>query len=289
MKKIVYLAFVSVSFFFTACTDMTTPVTPTCDATKLPKSEHYQMGNPSSATKDEANPDNYLLERPQYVLSYNNSKGSANWVSWRVASEWIGSAQRQDDFRADDALPSSFYKATASSFTGSGFDRGHLCPSADRTSSTTDNSATFYMSNMIAQAPNVNQQNWGNMEDYIRKLVSQGNEIYVIAGGYGQGGTGSNGSVTKWLDNKKVTVPAHCWKIVVVLAKGSDDVCRVANDTRVIAVDIPNKQSLGTDPWGDYRVSVRELETFTGYDFLSNVPKAIQDVIEKNKDTGPTQ
>jgi endonuclease G, mitochondrial len=74
-----------------------------------------------------------------------------------------------------------------------------------------------------------------------------------------------------------------------VLPEGSDDLSRIDANTRVIAIDIPNKQSSGATPWGDFRVSVRDLEAATGYNFLSQLPKAVQDAIEKSADKGPTQ
>jgi endonuclease G, mitochondrial len=252
--------------------------------------EHYILGNPSKATKEVTNTDNYLLEKKQYVLSYNNTLGRANWVSWRIAKEWLGNAKRQDDFRPDDDLPSTYYKANSGTFSNSGFDRGHLCPSADRDANIEDNSSTFVMSNMIAQSPNVNQNNWADLENYCRKLVDQGNELYVIAGGRGEGGSGSNGGTTKRLDNGKLIVPSYCWKIVVIMpAQTGNDVDRITSSTRVICIDIPNKQSVGFESWGKYRISVDDLETSLGYDFLSTVPKNIQDAIEKNIDNGPTQ
>jgi endonuclease G len=116
------------------------------------------MGNPSGATTDEAQPSNYLLSKAQYALSYHRDQGKPNWVSWHLSSNWLCSAARQDDFRADPDLPATWYKVGASSYTGSGFDRGHNCPSADRTSTVADNSATFLMSNMMPQAPRNNQQ-----------------------------------------------------------------------------------------------------------------------------------
>ena len=51
----------------------------------------------------------------------------------------------------------------STSYSGSGFDRGHNCPSADRTGSTADNTATFLMTNMMPQAPTNNQQTWAHL------------------------------------------------------------------------------------------------------------------------------
>jgi endonuclease G, mitochondrial len=285
VKKIVLFMYIIV--LFGACkSSVENPIN------TIPSNENYLMGNPSAATKVEANTDNYLLEKKQYVLSYNNTLGRANWVSWRLAKEWLGNTPRQDDFRPDDKLPATYYKASSGSFTGSGFDRGHLCPSADRDGSIADNSETFTMSNMMAQSPNVNQNNWAALEDYCRSLVNKGNELYIIAGGSGEGGSGSNGGTTKRIDNGKLTVPNYCWKIILIMADQSgNDVDRVAADTRVIAIRIPNKQSSGLDSWGNYRVSVRDLEasTTTGFDFFKSLPKNIQDAIETKVDNGPTK
>ena len=141
---------------------------------------------------DATTPTNYLLLKTQYALSYHRDQGKPTWVSWHLSPEWLGSAPRQDDFRGDPDLPAGWYRVTASSYTGSGFDRGHNCPSADRTRTVADNSATFLMSNIMPQAPRNNQRTWANLEDYSRTLVGRGNELYLICGSYGRGGTGIN-------------------------------------------------------------------------------------------------
>jgi endonuclease G len=74
-------------------------------------------GNPSGATADPSKPDNYLMERPGYAISYNRSKGTANWVSWRLDASDLGAAERQNDFRPDDALPAGWYHVTPSDYT----------------------------------------------------------------------------------------------------------------------------------------------------------------------------
>lgn len=248
--------------------------------------DHIALGNPSDATTSTSNSNNYLMIKPQYDLSYNNSKHEPNWVSWHLDSTDLGSALRQNDFRADTTLPSGWYKVTASEFSGSGFDRGHMCPSADRTSTIANNSATFLMTNMIPQAPNNNQITWNNLETYERTLVSYGNELYIISGGYGTGGTGSNGYMTTV--GNGVVVPAKTWKIIVVLPDGNNDNSRITAQTRVIAVLMPNDQTCNSKPWGSYRVSVDSIEALTGYNFLSLVPASIQSIIEANTDIGPT-
>jgi endonuclease G len=252
-------------------------------APELP--EHLTLGNPSGATADANEPTNYLLLKSQYALSYHRDRGIPNWVSWHLDASWRGTAPRQDDFRPDPELPAAWYRVGASSYSGSGFDRGHNCPSADRTRTVADNSATFLMTNMVPQAPRLNQQTWADLEDYCRTLVGQGNELYIICGSYGRGGTGANGFVNT-LDQGRVTVPARCWKVVVVLSAGEGDARRVAATTRVIAIDAPNDNALST-AWGTYRTSVDAIEAATGYDLLSAVPGAVQQVVEARVDTGP--
>ncbi|SRR5579883_1326000 len=246
-------------------------------------SVHLTMGNPTNAVTDVASPNNYLLLKPQYASSYNNTTRIPNWVSWQLNSSWLGSTPRQDDFRADTTLPSGWYQVQATDYQGSGFDRGHMCPSGDRTDTVTDNSATFLMTNMIPQAPDNNQGPWANLENYSRDLVGQGKELYIISGGYGVGGTGSNGTANT-IAGGKVQVPARTWKVIVVLDTPGSGVSGVTTSTRVIAVNMPNSQGIRNDDWKSYRVSVDSIESLTGYNFLSNVPTATQDVIEARVD-----
>jgi endonuclease G, mitochondrial len=250
---------------------------------------HLLLGNPSKATSDLANRDNFLINRPQYALSYNSTRGTANWVSWHLNNTWKGTVKRQDNFRPDPSLPDGWYRATPGDYTNTGFDRGHLCPSDDRDKTEEDNQATFLMSNIVPQAPNNNRTTWRNLEEYCRSLADRGNELYIIAGVYGSGGSGSEGSITHTIASGKITVPARLYKIIVVLPAGDKDPGRVTAATRVIAVDIPNKQSADNKPWHAYRVPVDEIEKATGYDFLNVLPAGLQQSLESKADTEPVR
>jgi endonuclease G len=253
------------------------------------RDNNLEMGNPSAATNLATNLSNYLLSKSQYVMSYNNGRGCANWVSWHLSSAWKGAATRCDCFASESLLPTGFYKVPSTAYTNTGFDRGHLCASDDRDGSATDNAATFTMSNMVPQAPANNQGLWANLEAYCRTLITAGNELYVISGAYGSGGTGSNGGTTTTINSGRVTVPARLWKIIVVLPVGTGDAARVTSSTRVIAINVPNTQTSNNSTWGTYRTSVDAIETATGYNFLSAVPAAVQSVLEATTDAGPTQ
>ncbi len=260
---------------------------PSFDSTIKGAAEHLAMGNPSEAVIDATNFLNYLIIKPQYCLSYNRDRGTPNWVSWHLDPSWLGGAARQDDFRADTSLPSGWYRVQNTDYGGSGFDRGHNTPSADRTSTIQDNSATFLMTNMIPQAPNNNQQTWANLEGYCRTLVNSGSELYIIMGSYGIGGTGSNGDKTT-IANGHVIVPSFIWKVVVVLPQGINDLGRVQLSTRIIAVITPNSNTI-TPSWGVYRTTVNAIELATGYNLLSNLSSQVQQVVEDKVDSGPTQ
>ena len=257
------------------------------DPAPYPPSVHLTMGNPSNAVADAVGqPDNYLMMKPTYALSYNRDKGTPNWVSWHLTSEWYGTLARVDTFRADPAVPPDWYRVEGTDFSLSGFDRGHMCPNADRDNQNRIpiNQETYLMSNMVPQAPDNNQGPWANLEAYLRTLTDAGSELYIISGPAGQGGTGSNGGVTNTLANGHVTVPAYTWKVVLVLDKqDGDDVARVTPATRTIAVIMPNTQGIRTNnsnDWQTYLTSVDAVEQLTGYDFFSNVPAAIQNSIE---------
>ncbi|MDT4955327.1 MAG: hypothetical protein QOJ02_3465 [Acidobacteriota bacterium] len=247
--------------------------------------EHLTMGIPSNATADTANENDYLMKKPEYALSYNRSRAIPNWTSWHLDNSWRGSQPRTNLFRADPDLPTGWYQVNETSFSGTGFDRGHMCPSADRTFTYEENAATFLMTNMVPQAPDNNQVTWEGLESYARTLVDAGNEVYIISGGYGQGGIGNNSSaVVNTVDQGRVVVPAKTWKVLLVLpAAEGDDVARVTTSTRTIGVIMPNEQGINSD-WHNYIVSVDEVEALTGYNFFSNVPGEIQAVIEANAD-----
>lgn len=244
--------------------------------------DNMAMGNPSDATSSIVADDNFLMVKSQYVLSYNNSKHTANWASWHLSTSWLGSIGRQDDFRADTTLPSSWFAVDTYGFSGSGFDRGHICPSADRTKSVNDNSATFLMTNMMPQSPDNNQIPWANFEMYCRLLASRGYELYIVAGPEGVGGTGRYGYKEQLSGG--VVVPKYTWKVAIVMYNGEYDVARVNSTTRTIAVWMPNDQTASSKPWYQYRVSVDDVESKTGFNFFSKLPEEIQKVIEAKVD-----
>jgi len=281
MRKISKLFVLGLSVLLFSCEPKTD--TPTPPPVSTGRDDNMALGNPSNASTSTSNEDNYLMVKSQYVLSYNNTKSTANWVSWHLNSAWKGTTQRKNDFRSDATLPTGWNKVTSSDYSSSGFDRGHICPSDDRDGSQEDNSATFLMTNMLPQAPQNNQETWRYLEEYCRDLVNKNYELYIIAGGYGTGGSGSNGGTTKTING--INVPARVWKVMLILPNGGNDITRITSSTRVIAVDMPNKESVTDKKWYEYRVSVRDIEAKTGLNFFNKLSTTLQNSIESKIDT----
>ena len=241
-----------------------------------PNEDPLTLGNPSSATADIADENNYLMPKPQYTLSYNRSKAEPNWVAWRLDTSWLGDADRQNDFRPDPALPAAWYHVQDSDYSGSGYNRGHMCPSGDRTNSIENNSATFLMTNFVPQTTENNQGPWEEFETYCRTLAGQGNELYIIDGPQGNIGTIAGG---------KIAVPDVTWKVVLILPNGSDDLNRVTKATRAFGIIVPNHGPLDINaPWRNFRVTVKAVEFLTGYNFFNLVPINTQRIIESRHD-----
>lgn len=253
------------------------------------RDDNLALGNPSGAIASVVSANNYLIVHPQYVVGYDNSRGLARWVSWHLSLAWKGSAPRCNCFEPDPLLPSGFFHAVHADYTNSGFDRGHLCPSDDRDGSDADNAVTFYMSNIGPQAPDLNQQTWGDLEDYARTLAADSMELYIMAGGYGNGGSGDLGGTTLTIANGAIAVPKRYWKVMVVLPWGTNDLERINSSTRVIAVDMPNRNDVTALEWYNYRTSVDAIEDSTGLDLLDLLPAQLQDLLEVGVDAGPVQ
>lgn len=237
------------------------------------QSPHLALGNPSKAGTDRSN---YLILRKQYALSYNDEAGRPNWVSWHLQESDLGPVER-GKFTPDTSLPDGFRQITPSDYTRSGYDRGHNCPSGDRTDTEEDNAATFLMSNIMPQAPGNNQGPWKQLEDYSRELTRDGNELYIVCGSAGETG--------KVIGRDGVSVPKFTWKVVVVLPRGKHAPQDIDTRTRVIAVRMPNISTIRNKDWRTFRVSVSEIEQATGLTFFTTVPKAVADQLKSQVDT----
>lgn len=234
------------------------------------KSVHTSLGVPF----DKDTTDDYLIIRPQYVVSYSNAKGQPNWVASELNASWYGDVERYEgNFITDNSLPASFLKIKDGDYTNSGFDRGHLVRSEERTATVDDNKSTFLMSNIIPQTPDLNRGVWLKLEYECERLCKEENkELFVVAGGIFH----SNKTLN---DAGKVVIPDSCFKIIVVLDKGQT-LANVTTSTPLIAVVMPNIAGIRNDAYSKYLTTVDRIEASTGYDFLNEISDSVEEFIE---------
>lgn len=242
-----------------------------------------QLGNPSGATADTNNHDHYLIQRSVQALDYSDNLGEPVWASWDLTAADVGTNSRSTTFFTDTNLPANFYRVTDNDYNGVGatnvnLNRGHLCPSEDRTDTRANNDAVFFMSNIMPQSAVNNQGVWGTFEGYCRN-IAQTNELLIICGPSGFG--------TNRIPSGKAYVADYVWKIVVVVPTNSGTaLSRITSSNRVIALKIPNTDA-ATNTWPHYVTSASQIEVDTGFTFFTALPAAVASVL-RNKVDGQT-
>jgi len=237
-----------------------------------------QLGNPSGAIVDSGNHNNYLLQRTVDAVDFSDVHGVPNWVSWDLTSPDIGTAGRSSSFYQDTLLPTTFNRLTTGDYTNSGFDRGHMCPSYDRTDTSANNKLVFYMSNIIPQTADNNQGIWQDFEDYCQDQAIAGNELLITSGPCLYTGSQIQPS-------GEASIPGYTWKIAVIVPPGSGTaISRITTSTRVISLKVPNISGIYSVPWSTYVTSANQLQTDTGYTFFSALSSTTAAVLRAKVD-----
>jgi DNA/RNA endonuclease G (NUC1) len=263
------------------------------------KSQHLLLGNPSDARYyDSPVPPtatgNYLLEKPQYAISYNADKKGPNWASYEINSSWLeNSSPTRPNWEIDPEVPFSNV-VNNPDYVSARYTKGHLTDAAIRNRNLKDYISTFLLSNTLPQAPLMNSEVWAEFETDLRKLSkNQGRDVYVVTGG-----RGSLNNDPIWIDllgdnnllKAGVNIPSHFWKVAIILDRSGLNVSSL-NDSLgggivdLIAIDVPNDL---TDPrveskeWSQWRKSVDQIESLTGLDFLSNLSDDVERRVEAN-------
>jgi len=241
-----------------------------------------EFGDPTPAAS--MNPNDLLIVRPQYTLSYNTSRGTPNWVSYELdARQMVAGQDRCNCFTADPTLPASAQIFT-SDYTNGGFDRGHMTRSADRTAGNFDNASTFYLTNVVPQQADLNQGVWAQFENALADSARAGRAVYIITGPLFSRSHGL--SFIK--GEGKIAIPDSTWKIAVIgpdpggvpFTKTNVQSLSDLTNVSVLAVNMPNVAGVRNDPWQMYLTTVSSIETATGYNFLSLLSEAMQCKIE---------
>jgi uncharacterized repeat protein (TIGR01451 family) len=197
----------------------------------------------------------------------------------------ISGVSRTDAYAQDTNLPSGFRiigNGTYGTVNGTSYDRGHMCPSADRLDTTPDNKLVFLMSNMIVQDSKNNQGLWNTFEGYCRDLLS-GQELLIICGPYNFSTVTAGAS--------KVYIASNIFKIVVCAPLDTSTntaLSRITNanpsSIRVIAIETPNNDSVLGHSWTEYITSVKQVQQDTGYNFFSALPTNLAWVLRSKVD-----
>ncbi len=215
----------------------------------------------------------FVISRPEgrYTLLYDTAYRQGAWVAHvltRAQAEYRGVKREANNFTADPVARA--YKwpyAVTSDYTRSGYDRGHLLPSADRDDTAEENTATFYLSNVSPQRPALNQRIWKYMEEEVRRMALRYDTLWIVTGGELKPGLDRIGK-------HGVGVPDHFFKAILT---------RDSAGFRAIAFRLPNDTVIPGTFW-DYVLSVDQLEELTGYDFFHNLPDSIERVVEAQAD-----
>ena len=212
-----------------------------------------------------------------FSLEWDCSKKANRWTAYQMhAGNTGGKVDRQDDFREDPDIPSQ-YRSTLADYKDSGFDRGHLCPSADRQRSEEQNSQTFFLSNMQPQYHNHNGGKWATLEGKVRTWAGSCDTLYVVKAATITDVT-LNGSTQSGLLNvmcHSLIVPAYFYMAMMSYNKSTDTYKSLGIWT--------NHSNTASEITIEY-ITIDELEQRTGIDFFCNLPDEMEDEVESSLD-----
>lgn len=102
-------------------------------------------------------------------------------VEWVVCPGNMGDIKREPSWRFLPDVPDLRARARHDDYTHTGYDRGHMCPAADRSASISSMISTFVMSNVAPQTPRLNRGEWQATERACRKLAIEHDSVHVLA------------------------------------------------------------------------------------------------------------
>lgn len=225
--------------------------------------EHLKYGVPHDS--------DVILCREGYAVGYNFSKKVPDWVSYDITNESANGKNkvgRSDKFFDDEEIPQEF-RSGENDYLRTGYDRGHVAPSASIDFSRKANDETFLYSNMTPQLPGFNRNMmghkgvWGAIEDKERRWVKKRGELYIVAGTYFEDGHQTTGN--------GVGIPSRFFKIL--FDPGTQE---------AIAFWMPQDEDT-RDLVEQYIESIDQIEAQTGYDFFSAFEDDVEALLESKK------
>lgn len=213
------------------------------------------------------------------IIEWDESKMAQRWTAFEMyESNSVKNVSRSDEpFQVDPSIPTQ-YQTTPWMFTSTSphFDRGHICASADRLSSSEANVQTFYMSNMQPQYNAFNTGIWLKMENFLRNSwnrYSFRDTLYVV-----KGGTIDNSGQLLANTSTGLLVPRYFF--MAVLCKNSE---KTNGGYKAAAFWVEHlNENHSNDSLSGYLISIDRLEELTGIDFFCNLPDYIENTVEAN-------
>lgn len=292
MKRNILLHLLAATFIFCACNDDSDEN----DNTNLNAnpSVYTRASNLEMPRLDEQTGDIYLHyvtyngeQVLNYAVDWNKEKKHSRWVAfiftnttadiswnrnnWRGA-KWDGKLWNGDPFQADPDIPAN-ERTELSDFGDRGYDRGHLCASADRLFSQDANGQTFYLSNMSPQMSRFNQDDWVELENLVRnwgRNSSFRDTLFVV-----KGGTILDHQIK---GHTRSGIPIPKYYFMALLCKKYEG---GQNTYKTIGFWVEHKSYGGSPDLRSWAVSIDELEEKTGIDFFCNLPDRIETPVER--------
>lgn len=219
----------------------------------------------------------YDKDGVNFSVEWDCDKRSQRWTCYQMHKGYSGKYSRESNFFFDATnLNSNEYWGEYTRFPG--YDRGHICPSGDRTASKEMNAQTFVMTNMQPQYGEFNGYDksgnnglWLRMENQLRKWadkLSATDTIFVCKGGT----IDSETNIITRIGGKLI-VPKYFY--MAILRKSSFGYAGMAF------------WSEQTNAWRtnetlrSHAISIAELEKRTGIDFFCNLPDDVEAQVEK--------
>lgn len=204
----------------------------------------------------------------RFIVKYNEQTVGADFVAYRLCKSDInGHIKRKNRFFSDQrVIKMGLPYAKNSDYSASGYDRGHLLPSADRQSDQATNDATFSLLNCLPQTPQLNRGTWKKLEESLRNQLSVYDTLYIVTGI-----VVSDTAITRVIGAGAIRVPHSFFKACVGVKKGIYS---------AQAYVMPNSSKL--DPnYMTYRTTIDQVELLTGLDLFVNLEDSVENKIEQ--------
>lgn len=255
MMKNLRIVFLIVILHFFSCKQVASDETVNeSKISALPVEETTFNYLPSSTT-------NAIYSNDAYTFSYKEEYEQSEWVAYELNKNDMQRADyKRPYFNQDESVETK--SADWRNFKNTKYNKGHLCPAADRKSSNEMYELTFLTSNASPQLYDFNAGIWNRLEQKVRYWADRYDGLYVITGGVLE-------KNLKTIGYEKVAVPNYFYKVILTKDKKN-----------MIGFLVPHKNS--NDALYTFVVSVDEIERRTGIDFFEKLPDDIENQLESN-------